>query len=385
MGFKHGTALLTSDELPSPISWGLMRPVILLNSEAAEVARRSRSDHRPRAGARRPPRLGEAAAGAGRGRLVLVQSAGLGAGPRSAPAARGSRRRRRARRRHRRHRLCRAAGRGCPPRMPRPAARRARRRAGRAIRCRAGSAECSMRASARGPVGRAFALGMFAGAVMLAAPLAALTLTAKPRGNGVRRQSQLAQTGEPQSPYYIGSAQASTPADDITEAVAEAVEAVDAVRPPLEWSEEERRELEQELAEAKEELRRAQLHGRDRHAINAASGQRGRREPQGRHNRSSGRQLDAMASTSKFAAAMRTASLSAGPHWHRRSGRLQDPWRDARVCARPGSGGLRGLTPEQLTMARRSTASTAATCGRWPRSAIRGCRSRTRSTCASTT
>jgi beta-lactamase regulating signal transducer with metallopeptidase domain len=36
MGFKHGTALLTSDELPSPISWGLMRPVILLNSQAAE-------------------------------------------------------------------------------------------------------------------------------------------------------------------------------------------------------------------------------------------------------------------------------------------------------------------------------------------------------------
>jgi beta-lactamase regulating signal transducer with metallopeptidase domain len=35
MGFKHGTALLTSDELPSPISWGVMRPVILLNREAA--------------------------------------------------------------------------------------------------------------------------------------------------------------------------------------------------------------------------------------------------------------------------------------------------------------------------------------------------------------
>ena len=35
MGFKHGTALLTSDELPSPISWGVVRPVILLNSEAA--------------------------------------------------------------------------------------------------------------------------------------------------------------------------------------------------------------------------------------------------------------------------------------------------------------------------------------------------------------
>ncbi len=39
MGFKHGTALLSSDELPSPISWGVVRPVILLNSEAAESNR----------------------------------------------------------------------------------------------------------------------------------------------------------------------------------------------------------------------------------------------------------------------------------------------------------------------------------------------------------
>src|SRR4051794_9678894 len=37
MGFKHGTALLTSDELASPISWGLMRPVILLNSRAVDA------------------------------------------------------------------------------------------------------------------------------------------------------------------------------------------------------------------------------------------------------------------------------------------------------------------------------------------------------------
>jgi beta-lactamase regulating signal transducer with metallopeptidase domain len=33
MDFKHGTALLTSSELKSPISWGLFRPVILLNEE----------------------------------------------------------------------------------------------------------------------------------------------------------------------------------------------------------------------------------------------------------------------------------------------------------------------------------------------------------------
>jgi bla regulator protein blaR1 len=39
MGFKHGTALLTSDELRSPISWGLLRPVILLNSAAVAAHR----------------------------------------------------------------------------------------------------------------------------------------------------------------------------------------------------------------------------------------------------------------------------------------------------------------------------------------------------------
>jgi beta-lactamase regulating signal transducer with metallopeptidase domain len=38
MGFKHGTALLTSDDLASPISWGLLRPVILLNSRAVEAS-----------------------------------------------------------------------------------------------------------------------------------------------------------------------------------------------------------------------------------------------------------------------------------------------------------------------------------------------------------
>jgi bla regulator protein blaR1 len=38
MGFKHGTALLTSNELSSPISWGVMRPVILLNKRAVEAS-----------------------------------------------------------------------------------------------------------------------------------------------------------------------------------------------------------------------------------------------------------------------------------------------------------------------------------------------------------
>lgn len=35
MGFKHGTALLVSTELHSPLSWGVIRPIILLDRHAA--------------------------------------------------------------------------------------------------------------------------------------------------------------------------------------------------------------------------------------------------------------------------------------------------------------------------------------------------------------
>ncbi len=36
MGFRHGTALLVSEELTSPVSWGIIRPVILLSEDALE-------------------------------------------------------------------------------------------------------------------------------------------------------------------------------------------------------------------------------------------------------------------------------------------------------------------------------------------------------------
>lgn len=39
MGFKHGTALLVSDELRSPVSWGVIRPIILLNEQAVTSGR----------------------------------------------------------------------------------------------------------------------------------------------------------------------------------------------------------------------------------------------------------------------------------------------------------------------------------------------------------
>lgn len=39
MGFKHGTALLVSGELRSPISWGVLRPTILLDPHAVTAVR----------------------------------------------------------------------------------------------------------------------------------------------------------------------------------------------------------------------------------------------------------------------------------------------------------------------------------------------------------
>jgi beta-lactamase regulating signal transducer with metallopeptidase domain len=41
LGFKHGTALLVSSELDSPISWGIVRPVILLDARAVREPERA--------------------------------------------------------------------------------------------------------------------------------------------------------------------------------------------------------------------------------------------------------------------------------------------------------------------------------------------------------
>jgi beta-lactamase regulating signal transducer with metallopeptidase domain len=41
-GFKHGTALLTSTELNSPVSWGLFRPVIIVDADA--LAQKERAE-----------------------------------------------------------------------------------------------------------------------------------------------------------------------------------------------------------------------------------------------------------------------------------------------------------------------------------------------------
>jgi bla regulator protein blaR1 len=128
---------------------------------------------------------------------------------------------------------------------------------------------------ARGPIGRAFALGMFAGAAMIAAPLAALTLTSKPAATP--RAPAIAMASAPQAPYYTGSTTApgtDTTGDDAVDVASDAIDnASDAVddaadRPGLSWAEQQ--ELQRELESARKELRVAQLRGPDGKAINAA-------------------------------------------------------------------------------------------------------------------
>jgi hypothetical protein len=62
-------------------------------------------------------------------------------------------------------------------------------------------------ASARGPVARSFGMGVAVGAVLVAAPLAALTLAPGGRSEAVRAAQAIGaqEAGEPTSPYYVGS------------------------------------------------------------------------------------------------------------------------------------------------------------------------------------
>jgi beta-lactamase regulating signal transducer with metallopeptidase domain len=200
MGFKHGTALLTSNELASPISWGLVRPVILLNNRAVEASREAEAiiahelAHVARMDwmklllarfatalfwfnpfvwilAREAHQLREEAADDSvlAADIVDTDYAELLVGVA----------------RHECPGLLLGAH-GVAPSKSSLARRVARVLDGKSV---------------RGPVARSFALGVFAGAVIVAAPLAALTLTpegsksAKPAGSSVS-------ASEPSRAYY---------------------------------------------------------------------------------------------------------------------------------------------------------------------------------------
>src|SRR4051794_30747583 len=200
MGFKHGTALLTSNELSSPISWGLMRPVILLNTRAVEasgeaeaiiaheLAHVARMDWAKLLLARIAtalfwfnPLVWLLAREAHQLREEAADDSVLAADIIDTDYA---------------QLLVGVARHECPGLLlgahgVAPSKSSLARRVARVLDGK----------SVRGPVARSFALGVFAGAVVVAAPLAALTLTpSAPKAPKAARSAVTA--SEPSSPYY---------------------------------------------------------------------------------------------------------------------------------------------------------------------------------------
>ena len=205
MGFKHGTALLTSNELPSPISWGLMRPVILLNTRAVEasgeaeaiiaheLAHVARMDWAKLLLARVAtalfwfnPLVWLLAREAHQLREEAADDSVLAADIADTDYA---------------QLLVGVARHECPGLLlgahgVAPSKSSLARRVARVLDG----------ASVRGPVARSFALGVFAGAVLIAAPLAALTLTPATTGKQDKSPARsLAKSGTG-APYYASEA-----------------------------------------------------------------------------------------------------------------------------------------------------------------------------------
>jgi beta-lactamase regulating signal transducer with metallopeptidase domain len=206
MGFKHGTALLTSNELSSPISWGLMRPVILLNNRAVEasgeaeaiiaheLAHVARMDWVKLLLARVAtamfwfnPFVWMLAREAHQLREEAADDAVLAADIVDTDYA---------------QLLVGVARHECPGLLlgahgVAPSRNSLARRVARVLDGK----------SVRGPVARSFALGVFTGAVLIAGPLAALTLT--PAGSSKKNVASVAPV-DLSKPYYAAS---ETPAD----------------------------------------------------------------------------------------------------------------------------------------------------------------------------
>ena len=236
MGFKHGTALLTSDELASPISWGLMRPVILLNSRAVEatgeaeaiiaheLAHVARLDWIKLLLARIAtalfwfnPLVWILAREAHQLREETADDTVLAADIVDTDYA---------------QLLVGVARHECPGLLlgahgVAPSKSSLSRRVARVLDGK----------SVRGPVARSFAVGVFVGAVMVAAPLAALTLT--PAGSKASKRATAAlAASEPTSPYYSGAPAAPTDlprliANGVSTSVSTAVAAATAIAPEV--------------------------------------------------------------------------------------------------------------------------------------------------------
>jgi beta-lactamase regulating signal transducer with metallopeptidase domain len=201
MGFKHGTALLTSNELASPISWGLVRPVILLNSRAVEasgeaeailaheLAHVARMDWAKLLLARVAtalfwfnPLVWLLAREAHQLREETADDAVLAADIADTDYA---------------ELLVGVARHECPGLLlgahgVAPSKSSLARRVARVLDGK----------SVRGPVAGSFALGVFVGAVLIAAPLAALTLTPAGAAKQKKAEASTLAASEPYSAYY---------------------------------------------------------------------------------------------------------------------------------------------------------------------------------------
>jgi bla regulator protein BlaR1 len=234
MGFKHGTALLTTKELASPISWGLMRPVILLNERAVEasgeaeaiiaheLAHVARLDWAKLLLARVAtalfwfnPLVWLLAREAHQLREETADDAVLASNIADTDYA---------------ELLVGVARHECSGLLlgahgVAPSRSSLARRVARVLDS----------ASARGPVARPFALGVFVGAVVIAAPLAALTLTPSNAAKSSDTHATKLATGrgvDTSVPYYQGSAGAADLPHIIAEGVSTSVAgAVAAINP----------------------------------------------------------------------------------------------------------------------------------------------------------
>ena len=221
MGFKHGTALLTSNELASPISWGVIRPVILLNSRAVEAADEAEAiiAHELAHVARLDwvklllarvatalfwfnPLVWVLAREAHQLREETADDTVLAANIVDTDYA---------------QLLVGVARHECPGLLlgahgVAPSKSSLARRVARVLDGK----------QVRGPVARSFALGVFAGAVLVAAPLAALTLT--PAASKTPKLA-LAQTtaGKPLAPYYPETSEAPEAPTDLGHIIASGV------------------------------------------------------------------------------------------------------------------------------------------------------------------
>ena len=224
MGFKHGTALLTSDELGSPISWGLMRPVILLNTRAVEAAGEAeaiiahelahvaRLDWAKLMLARLAtalfwfnPLVWVLAREAHQLREEAADDAVLGANIADTDYA---------------QLLVGVARHECSGLLlgahgVAPSTSSLARRVARVLDS----------ASPRGPAARSFALGVFTGAILIAAPLAALTLTPGDEAQQPKSAKTAAAT-DPSRPYYPAEPAPADLPNIIADGVSTAVAAV---------------------------------------------------------------------------------------------------------------------------------------------------------------